>query len=163
VLTILYVIAMLNNFSIANTSPHCGFSSSSYSKLECFVSSLFVGCVVYTSIGLNSSFITFRFNSQIHVTLNPNYIYIYDTWSNTLFTHLNSMWPCLVHCNYFLPWLHLSFMNAILNGLKHETSKHCRTCEVCDNKITMSKPNWWAFFIASRVTCDPCPSIINNW
>jgi len=56
----------------------------------------------------------------------------------------------------------LSFLNEVLNGLKHETSKACRAHQVCDGKITMSKPNWWACFIAYKITCDPSPSIINT-
>jgi hypothetical protein len=35
----------------------------------------------------------------------------------------------------------LSFLNVVLNGLKHETSKGCKTCEVWDGRVTMSKPN----------------------
>jgi hypothetical protein len=55
------------------------------------------------------------------------------------------------------------FSNVVLNDLKHETSKGCRTCEICDGKVTMFEPNWWACFIVCRITCDPCSFRISGW
>lgn len=72
------------------------------------------------------------------------------------------MWPCVVHNNFFTMAPCFSFLNEVLNGLKHETSKACKTREVCDGKVIIFKPNWWAYFIAYKITCDPSPSIINT-
>jgi hypothetical protein len=50
-----------------------------------------------------------------------------------------------------------------LNGLKHETSEGGKTCEVCDGKMTMSKPNRLPYYITCRVTSDLWPSIASKW
>jgi hypothetical protein len=55
-----------------------------------------------------------------------------------------------------------SFLNVVLNGLKHETSKGWNACEVCVGKVIMSKRKAIACSRASNVTCDPWPSKTNK-
>jgi hypothetical protein len=56
----------------------------------------------------------------------------------------------------------LTFLNVILNGLKQDTSNGYRTCDVWEGRVIMSKFISFAYDIAFKVTCLPCPSIINN-
>jgi hypothetical protein len=42
-------------------------------------------------------------------------------------------------------------------------SRGCNVCEVCVGKFIMSKPQYCANFIDSKVTCEPCPSKANRW
>ncbi len=93
--------------------------------------------------------------------LKPKFhIIFYNDWSNVVSIHLvnvtlfNSMELLLTMATS------LSFLNAILNGLKHERSKGC---EIWDGRVTMSKPNWWAYSIACKVPRNPWPSKISRW
>jgi hypothetical protein len=57
--------------------------------------------------------------------------------------------------------LSISFLNCVLKGLKlDDTFKGCNACDVWLGSVIMSNPNWCAYFIASKITCDPCPSRI---
>jgi hypothetical protein len=58
--------------------------------------------------------------------------------------------------------LFLSFFKADLNGLKQLTSKSCKAWEVWDGKVIIFSPISYAYLIASKVTCDICPSRIKR-
>ena len=63
----------------------------------------------------------------------------------------------------FLPLLSrvqesLICLKAVLNGLKHETSRGCKAWEVRDGSEMMSNPEFMANVTTSRVTCELCPS-----
>ncbi len=103
---------------------------------------MFVGSIVYTSIRPKFSSMAFVFSGQIHVTLNPNLILFLDNdLSNVVFIHLANVTLCGFVELFLTMVASLSFLNVVLNGLKHETSKGCKTCEVWDGRVTMSKPN----------------------
>jgi len=34
--------------------------------------------------------------------------------------------------------------------------------EVCEGRVIISKPNYWDYFIASKLTCEPCPFKVNK-
>jgi hypothetical protein len=55
-----------------------------------------------------------------------------------------------------------SFFNAILNGLKHVTSKGWSMCEVWEGKVMLS-PNFGPYSSAYIIGCDPWPSKIKRW
>jgi hypothetical protein len=53
-------------------------------------------------------------------------------------------------------------LKVVLKGLKQDTYNGCNACIVCDGSVIMSNPNYFAYFIAFRVTWLPCPSRINK-
>ncbi len=90
------------------------------------------------------------------ITLNPNLILsLVNDWSIALSTHptnviLFGFWYLLI-----VIVASLSFLNVVLKGLKQETFKCWRACEVCEGKVIMFNPKSIAYFVASDVTCDP--------
>jgi hypothetical protein len=48
----------------------------------------------------------------------------------------------------------LSFLKAILKGLKHATSKGCNAWEVSEGKVTIPSPNAYVCSITSRMTWE---------
>jgi hypothetical protein len=52
----------------------------------------------------------------------------------------------------------LSFLKAVLKGLKQVTSKGYDAWDLCEGNVTISNPNACACSIVSRVTWDPWPS-----
>jgi hypothetical protein len=48
------------------------------------------------------------------------------------------------------------FMKVVLNGLKQFTFRGYKAWEMCESKVVIFNPNSWAYFIASKVTCEPC-------
>ncbi len=49
----------------------------------------------------------------------------------------------------------LLFLNVVLKGLKQETSKGWKACELCEGKVIMSNPIFIICLMAFNVTCDP--------
>jgi hypothetical protein len=58
--------------------------------------------------------------------------------------------------------LSFSFLKTILKDLKHLTFKGYKAWEVCEGKVIISRPNCYAYFIAPRLTCEPCPYKANR-
>jgi hypothetical protein len=56
----------------------------------------------------------------------------------------------------------LYFLKVILKGFKQLTSKGFKVLEVCEGKVIISKSSCCACSIASRLTCEPCPSKVNR-
>ncbi len=56
----------------------------------------------------------------------------------------------------------LTFLNAILNSLKQNTTNGPNACDVCDGNVIMPNPNSFTYSIASRVTWMLCPFKINK-
>jgi hypothetical protein len=56
----------------------------------------------------------------------------------------------------------LTFLNAILKGLKQDMSNSCNACDVCDGNVIMSNPKKIACSIAYGVTWLLCPSKTNK-
>jgi hypothetical protein len=57
----------------------------------------------------------------------------------------------------------LSFLIFVLNGLKQVTSKGCSAYEVWEGRVIIFKPKFYAYYIDSRLTWDPCLSRIIKW
>jgi len=90
-------------------------------------------------------------------------IFLVSDWFKALSTHLarvilSSSLNLLVAMIAFL-----SFLNAILNGLKQETFKGWNACEVWKGRATMFSPNSCTYSMAFNVMCEPCPTKINKW
>jgi len=71
----------------------------------------------------------------------------------TLLAHYNYLKPC--YCLFL-------FSKVVLKGLKQFTFKGYKAWEVCEGNVIISRLNYCAYFIASRLTCEPCPSITNR-
>jgi hypothetical protein len=82
----------------------------------------------------------------------------------------SSAWDVHSHRSIFstlLPFLSrvqesLICLKTVLNGLKHDTSKGCKTWEVWDGSKMMSNPEFMANVTTSRVTCELCLSSTNK-
>jgi hypothetical protein len=58
--------------------------------------------------------------------------------------------------------LSISFLKDVLKGLKQLTSKGYKAWEVCEGKIIIFMSNCFAYSIAFKLTCEPCPSRANR-
>ncbi len=100
--------------------------------------------------------IALQLNGHILITLKPNLMfYNVKDWSKALSTQPTNI---ILFGSWYLIIVvatSLSFLNVILNGLKHETSRGWNACEVCEGRVIMSKPKAIACFRAFSVTCDP--------
>jgi hypothetical protein len=53
---------------------------------------------------------------------------------------------------FFIIALSISFLNVVLKGLKHDTSKGCSVCDIHFKNVTIFNPNVCASFISCEVT-----------
>jgi hypothetical protein len=58
--------------------------------------------------------------------------------------------------------LFLFFLEVILKGLKQHTSKTYEAWEVWESKVAISNASCYVYFMASNLTCEPCPSKTNK-
>ncbi len=80
------------------------------------------------------------FKPILHFSLDNN-------WSNVLSTHLTNV---VLFGSFWLlqtMLLSFSFLKVNLNGLKQFTFKGCNVCEICVDKVIMSKSQYCANFI----------------
>jgi hypothetical protein len=58
--------------------------------------------------------------------------------------------------------LFLFFLKIILKGLKQPTSKAYKAWEMWESKVIISNASCCVYFMASNLTCEPCPSKTNK-
>jgi hypothetical protein len=82
-----------------------------------------------TSFGPNFMAMAIEFNDQISQTLNPNLMFsFFKDYCNALSTHFAKMIMFGYKRFFFTMVAFCLFFNAILNGLKHVTSKGWSIC-----------------------------------
>jgi hypothetical protein len=84
-------------------------------------------------------------------------------WLNVLSTQLTSVTLSGSRWLFLTMLLYFSFLKANLNGSKQLMFRSYNAWNVWVGKVTISKPNCYACFIASGRTCEPCPSRISKW
>jgi hypothetical protein len=106
--------------------------------------------------------IAFELKGHILVALSPDFMFFCvsdcsKVWS-TYLAKVKSYLDVIASKHNYIP----NLLNVVLSGLKQDTYNGCRTYDVWDGRVIMSKPIYFACDIVFKVTWLLCSSIANK-